>query len=107
MVGSLANLNVCVDPQPDLAHVVSHLIVATMASVERSCSARAPSLAAVAATRSYRSILAEPVRMDPGCSYRLLGEKDGFLCYYCVINDWLTTAEGDSATAARRVRVRV
>jgi hypothetical protein len=26
-----------------------------------------------------------------------LGEKDGSLCYYCVTNDWLTMAEGDSA----------
>ena len=36
--------------------------------------------------QQLQEFLAEPVRIDPGCSYRHLGEKDGFLCVIIVLS---------------------
>ena len=54
--------------------------------------------------QQLQEFLAEPVRIDPGCSYRHLGEKDGFfvllLCYQRLVDDGRGRFGGD-------VRVRV
>jgi hypothetical protein len=55
-------------------------------------------------SNSNMGFLAEPVRIDPGCSYRQLGEMDGFcvllLCYQRLVGDSRGRFGGD-------VRVRV